>query len=56
MLFSNLTSNAFSAISDFSPNTILIEIGGIENSIHEVMNTSTVLGNIISEVIKENEG
>lgn len=41
---------------DFSPYTILIEIGGMENTIEEVMNTSLALSNIISEVIKENEG
>ena len=40
---------------DFSPYTILIEIGGQENTIEEVMNTSLAISNIISEVIK-NEG
>lgn len=41
---------------DFSPNTILIEIGGQENTVEEVMNTSLAISNIISEVIKTNEG
>lgn len=37
---------------DFSKYTILIEVGGQENTILEVMNTSLVISNIISEVIK----
>lgn len=41
---------------DFSPNTILIEIGGEENTVEEVMNTSLAISHIISEVIKINEG
>ncbi len=41
---------------DFSPNTILIEIGGAENTVEEVMNTSLAISHIISEVIKINEG
>ncbi len=40
---------------DFSPYTILIEIGGYENTIEEVMNTSIALSKVISEVIIENE-
>lgn len=40
---------------DFSPYTILIEIGGEENTINEVMNTSLAISEIISEVILENE-
>lgn len=41
---------------DFSPNTILIEMGGQENTVEEVMNTSLAISHIISEVIKINEG
>lgn len=40
---------------DFSENTVLIEIGGPENTIEEVMNTTVAISNIICEVIKENE-
>lgn len=40
---------------DFSPYTILIEIGGEENTIEEVMNTTLAVSKIISEVILENE-
>lgn len=40
---------------DFSPNTILIEIGGVDNHVEEVMNTTTVLASILSEVIKSYE-
>lgn len=41
---------------DFAPYTILIEIGGQDNTVEEVMNTSLAISNIISEVIKQNEG
>ena len=37
---------------DVSPRTILIEIGGVENTIEEVMNTAQVVGEILTEVIK----
>ena len=40
---------------DFSKYTILIEIGGEENTITEVMNTTLVISDVISEVILENE-
>ena len=40
---------------DFSPYTILIEIGGEENTTTEVMNTTVALGEILSEVITEYE-
>ncbi len=40
---------------DFSSHTILIEIGGPENNIEEVMNTTIAISNIISEVISQNE-
>ena len=38
---------------DFSPNCILIEVGGVSNNIDEVYNTMNVLANIISKYIKE---
>ncbi len=41
---------------DFSPATILIEIGGQDNTVEEAMNTSLAVSHIISEVIKQNEG
>jgi len=40
---------------DFHKNTILIEVGGEENNVEEVMNTMVVVSEIISEVILENE-
>ena len=40
---------------DFSPYSILIEIGGMENSVDEVMRTTIAVSEIISEVIIENE-
>ena len=40
---------------DFSSNSLLIEIGGVDNRIEEVMNTTVLLSNIISEVIKGHE-
>lgn len=40
---------------DFSPYTILIEIGGYENTTTEVMNTVVAISEIISEVIINNE-
>lgn len=38
---------------DFHPNTILIEIGGVDNTIDEVFNTCEVISTILSEYIKE---
>jgi stage II sporulation protein P len=40
---------------DFSPFTILIEIGGEENNTTEVMNTTVVVSEILKEVILEYE-
>lgn len=40
---------------DFSPYTILIEIGGNENTTTEVMNTTVAISEILKEVIKEYE-
>ncbi len=40
---------------DFSPYTILIEIGGEENNTTEVMNTTVVVSEILKEVILEYE-
>ena len=39
---------------DFNSNCILIEIGGVENNIQEVSNTVNVLGDVLSEYIKDN--
>ena len=39
---------------DFSPNCILIEVGGVSNNIDEVNQTMNVLAKIISKYIKEN--
>lgn len=43
---------------DFNPNTILIEIGGVENTIDEVFNTCEAISEVLTEYIKEikNEG
>jgi len=43
---------------DFSPNTILIEVGGVDNTIDEVFNTCEAISEILTEYIKEvkNEG
>jgi len=38
---------------DFHPNTILIEIGGIDNTIDEVFNTCEAISTILTEYIKE---
>ena len=40
---------------DFSGKAILVEIGGVDNTIEEVMNSSIVVSNIISEVIQKDE-
>ncbi len=37
---------------DISPNTILIEIGGVDNNINEVLNTINALSNILYSYIK----
>ncbi len=39
---------------DFNPNTILIEVGGVDNTIEEVTNTLTILSKVIFESIGEN--
>lgn len=43
---------------DFNSNTILIEVGGIDNTIDEVFNTCEAISEILTEYIKEvkNEG
>ena len=41
---------------DFSPNCILIEFGGTENTIEEVHNTVEVIGSIIAQYIGDNNG
>ena len=38
---------------DFHPNTILIEVGGVDNTIDEVFNTCEVISEILTEYIKE---
>ena len=38
---------------DFSPNTILIELGGQDNSIDEVNNTLKIFSEVLTEYIKE---
>ena len=40
---------------DFNPNTILIEIGGQDNTIDEVFNTCEAISEVLIEYIKENE-
>ncbi|PGT76869.1 hypothetical protein COD11_25435 [Bacillus sp. AFS040349] len=34
---------------DLSPNSVIIEIGGVENRIDELYRTADLLGNVISE-------
>lgn len=41
---------------DFSKHTILIEIGGKDNTVDEVLNTTLAFCDCFMEVIKENEG
>ena len=41
---------------DFSPYTILLELGGVENRVDEVLNTSLVFASVFMEVIREHEG
>lgn len=38
---------------DFHPNTILIEMGGEENTIDEVLNSTLALSEVLSQIIKE---
>lgn len=38
---------------DFSPNTMLMEIGGVDNTIEEVNNTLEIVAQVLSEYIKE---
>ena len=40
---------------DISPNSMLIEVGGVENNIEEVMNTLNAICNVLSKYIGENE-
>ena len=40
---------------DFSPNTILIEIGGVDNTVDEVLNTTIAFAECFMEVISKNE-
>ena len=40
---------------DFSPYTILVEVGGYENTTNEVLNTSIAFANCFMEVIKAHE-
>lgn len=39
---------------DFNPNTILIEVGGIDNTIDEVYNTCEAISQVLTKYIKEN--
>lgn len=39
---------------DFHPNTILIEVGGQDNTIDEVFNTCEAISEVLTEYIKEN--
>ena len=39
---------------DFSSNCLLIEVGGIDNTIEEVYNTMDAISNTLSKYIKEN--
>lgn len=38
---------------DFHPNTILIEVGGVDNTIDEVFNTCEAISEVLTEYIKE---
>ena len=40
---------------DISPNSMLIEVGGVDNTIEEVNNTMEILSEVISNYIKEND-
>ena len=37
---------------DLSPNTLLIEVGGVDNTIEEVYNTIEALANVLNKYIK----
>ena len=37
---------------DFNPNCILIEVGGIDNTIEEVYNTMSALSDVLNKYIK----
>ena len=41
---------------DFSKYTILVEIGGYQNSLDEVMNSAVAFSDVFMEVINENKG
>lgn len=41
---------------DFHPNTILIEVGGVDNTIDEVYNTCEAISEVLTEYIKEDIG
>jgi stage II sporulation protein P len=41
---------------NFNPNTILIEVGGPDNTIEEVYNSTLILGEAISNIIGEDNG
>ncbi len=40
---------------DFHPNTILVELGGEENTIDEVLNSTLALSDVLSTIIKEDD-
>lgn len=40
---------------DFSPNTMLLEVGGVDNTIEEVNNTLEIVSKVIAQYIKENK-
>lgn len=40
---------------DFSPNTMLLEVGGVDNTIDEVNNTLEVVSDVLIQYIKENK-
>jgi stage II sporulation protein P len=40
---------------DMSPNSMLIEVGGVDNTIEEVNNTMEILSEVLSNYIKEND-
>lgn len=41
---------------DLNENIILIEIGGVENNIEEIMNTSIAISDVISDYLEDNNG
>ena len=38
---------------DFHENTILIELGGEENTIDEVLNSTLAISDVITQIVKE---